>query len=58
MPIKGTFVVSFVYKISEERSSYKESLSMVHDVKNREEGVSKNLNFRFLVLKVWEERIN
>ena len=50
-------------KIPKESSFVGESLGMVHDVKNREEGplfwgVRKNLNFRFLVLRVWEERIN
>ena len=49
--------------ISKERSSCEKSLGMVHGVKNREEGplswgVHKNLNFRFLVLRVWEEGIN
>ena len=52
-----------MYKIPEESFSHDESLGMVHDVKNREEGplpwgVRKNLNFRFLVLRVWKERIN
>ena len=56
-------MVYFVLKILEESSSCGISLGMVYDVKNREEcplpwGVRKNLNFRFLVLKVWKERIN
>ena len=63
MPIKGAFVVFFVCKISKEKLSHEGSLGIVHDVKNREEGsfswgVRKNLNTRFLVLRVWEERIN
>ena len=50
-------------KISEESSSCGGSLGIVHDVKNREKGplswgVRKNLNFRFLVLRIWEEEIN
>ena len=52
-----------MYKIPKERSSHGRSLGMVHGVKNREEGplswdVRKNLNFRFLVLRVWEKKIN
>ena len=63
MLIKEAFMVFFVCKILKERSSCEGSLGMVHDVKNREEGplfwgVRKNLNFRFLVLKIWKERIN
>ena len=50
-------------KILEENSSHGGCLGMVHDVKNREEGplswgMRKNLNFRFLILRVWKERIN
>ena len=50
-------------KIPEEISSCGRSLGIVHDVKNREEGllswgVHKILNFKFLVLKIWEEEIN
>ena len=50
-------------KILEEGSSCGKSLDEVHDAKNREEGplswgVCKNLNFRFLIFWVWEERIN
>ena len=64
MPIKGTFMVFFyVCKILEESSSCGRSLGIVYDVKNREEGplfwdVRKNLNFRFLLLRIWEEKIN
>ena len=57
MPIKGVFIVSFVCKIPKESSSCGKSLGMVHDMKNKEEGslswgVHKNLNFRFLVLRI------
>ena len=50
-------------KIPEESSSCGRSLGMVHGVKDREEGplswgMRKNLNFKFLVLRVWEEEIN
>ena len=50
-------------KISEESSSHSRSLGIVYGVKNREEdslswGVCKNLNFKFLVLRVWEKEIN
>ena len=53
----------YVCKISEEGSSYDKSLGMVHDVKNKDKGplswgVRKNLNFKFLILRVWEEEIN
>ena len=52
-----------MYEILEESSLCEGSLGMVYGIKNREEdplfwGVRKNLNFRFLVLRVWEERIN
>ena len=64
MPMKGVFVVSFMRVRYQKRGLHvKETLDMVHDIKNREEdpfswGVHKNLNFRILVLRVWEERIN
>ena len=50
-------------KIPEESSSHGRSWGIVHDVKNREEGplswgVRRNLNFKFFILSVWEERIN
>ena len=50
-------------KIPEESSLCGRILGMVHGVKNIEEGphswgVHKNINFRFLVLRAWEEEIN
>ena len=49
--------------ILEERSSCGGSLGMIHDVKNGEEGplswgLCKNLNFKFLIIRIWEEKIN
>ena len=64
MPIKGAFVVSFIcVRYQKKWSSCEESLDMVDGMKNIEEGplswgVYKNLNFRFLILRVWEEKIN